>query len=195
MREGERVQGAKDGRHKLRSSLTPFARRRLEEMAFDQERYKWNRGYDMFLSIVRQEAKRSAHVSTNYWRIPTASVVIQKNFRRYRVRIRFPDFKRRVLGQRKRRLERARYNTALELVYVGREAERLRQAQIERQKYARKPRNQEGFEDDRGGWKPNYEATGDVDIWDHVWKPPEVRECDTHNVPLLLLTPPPFLTS
>ena len=136
----------------------------------------------MYRSIVRQVAKRSAHVCTNYWKIPAASIMIQNIFRRYRVRIRFPDYKRRVLAQRKRRLERSRYLNALELVYVGREAERLRQAQIERRQYARKPRNQEGFEDNRGGWKPNYEATDDVDFWTHIWKPPQGSQFGVRNL-------------
>ena len=47
----------------------------------------------------------------------------------------------------------------------------MRKEMVDRLKYSRK--GKEGFNDDRGGWKPDYEAKEDISIWDHVWEPPE----------------------
>ncbi|GMH94980.1 hypothetical protein TrST_g1533 [Triparma strigata] len=156
---------------------------RLEELEFAKERETWTSGYDLYLGMVTKVAKRVAHVTTNYWKIPAASTIIQKHFRRYRVAVRFPNFRKRVLAQRKRRLERSRYLAALEMAYGNRlSASRAQQQHIERIKYSRASRDQEGFTDDRGGWKPDYDATTDVDIWTHIWKPPEGSQFGVRNL-------------
>jgi len=143
----------------------------LDREIFLKEKEVWNKGFSDFVSICNREAKRVAHTATTYWRIPTAAFTISRHFRGYRVRIRFPGFRLRVLQQRKRRLEKSRYFSALDLVYTGRAEERMRKEMVDRLKYSRK--GKEGFNDDRGGWKPDYEAKEDISIWDHVWEPPE----------------------
>ena len=165
--------------------LVEKALRHEKEMEkLESDRRAWEAGYQLFLKLCNAEARRVAHTATAYWRIPAASVLIQKNIRAYRVRVRFPNFRTRVLAQRKRRLERARYLAALELVYSGRAEDRLKREQVERIKYARKDKG--GFSDDRGGWKPNYDITGEISIWDHVWKPPEGSKFGVRNLKVKL---------
>ena len=143
----------------------------LERENFMKEKEIWNQGFGRFTEICKQEARRVAHSATTYWRIPAASVTIARHFRGYRVRIRFPNFRLRVLAQRKRRRERTRYLTALDLVLNGRGDEIRKRETIARLQYSRKGKG--GFNDERGGWKPNYETKEQISIWDHIWEPPE----------------------
>jgi len=145
-----------------------------EEKLFLQEKENWNRGYDRFLDLCHHNARRVAHAATNYWRTPAAAVIIQRYFRGFRVRLRISDFRRRVLAQRKRKLERARYNHALSIVYSGREEDNRRKEEIDRRKYARRSGDGEepSFSVDRGGWKPSFVGE-DLNFWTHIWKPPK----------------------
>jgi hypothetical protein len=154
----------------------------LEAAAVQREKELWNSGYERFVAICTAEARKVAHEATHYWRIPRAATAIEALFRRYRVRVRFPGFRRRVLAQRQRRLVRARYKAALLAAYGGREKEKIAAAQTARRQYSRKGRGEEGFEEDRGGWKPEYDAAGDLDIWGHVWKPPEGSQFGVRNL-------------
>jgi hypothetical protein len=143
----------------------------VERENFLKEKQLWNQGFARFTEICKQEARRVAHSATTYWRIPAASVTISRHFRGYRVRKRFPNYRLRVLAQRKRRLERSRYLAALDLVYTGRRDEIQKRESIARLQYSRK--GKDGFNDARGGWKPNYETKEQISIWDHIWEPPE----------------------
>jgi hypothetical protein len=153
--------------------------------AVAREKDEWNKGYDKFTLLCNAFARRTAHVATNYWRIPAAATGISRSWRGYRVRVRIPDFRKRVLAQRQRRLERARYLRALEMAYGSKEDEKLRKEQTARRQYSRRTRGSDKFDDsyehDRGGWKPEFEASGDLDIWSHVWKPPQGSQFGVRN--------------
>lgn len=88
-----------------------------------------------------------------------------------------------MYAQRKRRLEKARYEHALNIVYSGRVEDKRKEEELERRKYAR--RGEEGFEEDRGGWKPNFVGE-EIDLWQHIWKPPKGGGNGIRNVKVKL---------
>jgi len=174
--------------YRIRQARRGYAARLVEKAAENEllalqiqaEKENWNAGFDRFTAICNAEAKKVAHVATNYWRIPAAATVISRSWRGFRVRVRIPDFRKRVYAQRQRRLERSRYLRALELAYGNGEEKRTKKEQIEKMQYSRKMKG--GYNDDRGGWKPEYEAAGDLDLWSHIWTPPTGSQFGVRNL-------------
>ncbi len=155
-----------------------------EARRISREKVEWNKAFGRFIKICNVEARKVAHIAINSWRKPEAAKTIQRFYWGYWVRRRFPSFRMRVLAQRRRRLERQRYLNALELAYSGRADERRRKDDTKRRIYGRTTKG--GFGEDRGGWKPNYEAEGDLDMWTHIWKPPEGNQFGVRNLKVKL---------